>query len=122
LILTSPVSRARETAELLQKGFGLTGASLKVLHALHYETPLRLAMTRLSHIKLHGTVYLVGHEPWLGNFLSLLLSGRRGRGFPMRKAGFAAVALEKPAPGQGRLIAFLPPECTSALSTSAAIP
>jgi phosphohistidine phosphatase len=114
-IFTSPVKRSRETAELLRKAFRLPSSALKSLRALHYETPPRRALQRLSALKLRGHVLVVGHEPWLGECLSLLVTGRRSRSFPLRKAGFAAIAAENPGPGQGRLLICVPPEILETL-------
>ncbi len=106
LILASPARRAQETAELIRKSFGLPAASSKVMRALYHQSPPRQAMQRLALMKFAGPVLLVGHEPWLGDCLSLLLTGRRHRAFPFRKSGFAIVTLERVGAGQGTLVAF----------------
>ena len=114
-IFTSPVKRARETSELMRKVFGLPASAVKILRELRYDAAPSRALKLLPGLRLRGHILLVGHEPWLGEFLSYLVAGRRSKSFPLRKAGFAAVGLDAPGPGQGRLLACIPPEILETL-------
>jgi len=116
LILTSPLLRARQTAELAQAGFELNPSALKFLPVLRPDTDIHVALRHLAQLRLKGCVLLVGHEPCLGEFLSLLCSGVIGSGFPMRKAGFATVACPSLTPGSGSLQIFVPPAVVDSLT------
>jgi phosphohistidine phosphatase len=104
LILTSPALRTRETAVILAKVLGLGGRALKDWDALHHGRDPEKALAMLTRQKLPKTAVLVGHEPWLGEFLSLLLCGRAGVGLGLDKGGAAMVEIAAGAPkGRGRL-------------------
>lgn len=97
VVLTSPMVRAMETAEVLRKAYGLgkprtcdalaTGDHDGVLAALE-ETDA-------------GSIALVGHEPWTSELLSYLLTGERSRMAAVFKKGAAALvrSAADPAPG-----------------------
>ena len=104
LILTSPALRTRETAVILAKVLRLGGRALKDWDALHHEQDPEKALALLGRQKLPKTAALVGHEPWLGEFLSLLLCGRKGAGLGLDKGGAALVEISAgAAKGRGRL-------------------
>lgn len=100
LILTSPALRTRETAVILAKVLGLGGRALKVWDALHHGRDPEKALAMLARQKLPKTAALVGHEPWLGEFLSLLLCGRAGAGLELDKGGAALVEIADGAKAQ----------------------
>jgi len=108
-ILTSPLPRAAETAAIIAKGIDLQTPKILSMPVLRYDTDPHLALRYLASLKLRGEVLIVGHEPWLGEFLSLLVFGKVGPGLPFRKCGFALSACDVLAAGRGQLIAFLPP-------------
>lgn len=97
VILTSPLVRAAETAEILRKGYGLgkprvcdalaTGDHDRVLAAIEEADA--------------GAVALVGHEPWMSELLAYLLTGDRTGMASIFKKGAAAlvVSAADPAPG-----------------------
>jgi phosphohistidine phosphatase len=110
LILTSPAMRTRETAELLAKAFGLKGRAVRPWEALHHARAPESALAALARQKLPPAAALVGHEPWLGAFLSLLLAGETGLGLEFAKGGAARVEIPgggTRARGRGRLIWLL---------------
>jgi phosphohistidine phosphatase len=83
VIWTSPLPRARETAEILGRELGLTP---KLTDALKPGAPpLRFLKTLKG-----GCPALVGHEPDLGEAVAALVGGRPGA-FPLKKAGIALV-------------------------------
>jgi phosphohistidine phosphatase len=100
LILTSPALRTRETAVILAKVLGLGGRALKDWDALHHGRDPEKALAMLARQKLPKTAALVGHEPWLGEFLSLLLFGRTGAGLGLDKGGAAYVEIADGAKAQ----------------------
>jgi phosphohistidine phosphatase len=102
LILTSPTLRTRETAAILAKVLGLSAGALKGWDALHHERPPEKALTLLARQRPPRVLALVGHEPWLGEFLSLLICGRKDAGLGFGKGGAAWVEIPEGAPAKGR--------------------
>jgi phosphohistidine phosphatase len=80
-ILTSPALRALQTAELLAEGLRLEQKAIRIVPELHHRIAPAKAletladMRNLRHGRLPSSVALVGHEPWLGELLSLLIAG-----------------------------------------------
>ena len=105
-VLTSPLVRARETAEIVAARLGAT-------HRLREEPRLEpgFDVTRLSDV-LAGrgrdrTLLLVGHEPDFSQMIGHLTGGGR---LVMKKGGLARVDLEDPASLRGTLVWLLPPK------------
>jgi phosphohistidine phosphatase len=88
LILTSPLVRARQTAEILAQS--LHGAKVEVLPEL---APAGAVVAVIPALRPHArlkAVMLVGHQPCLGELLSLLLTGSKERILIDFKKGGAA--------------------------------
>lgn len=112
LILTSPLLRARQTAEIVAE---MCEAPLQVLEVLgtgeHRKVLAECA--RLGEAR----VALVGHEPWLGELLSLLLTGSdAGMSVLFKKGAAALVDVEQPGQLCGQLEWMLQPAALRALS------
>jgi len=107
IVCTSPLVRARQTADLLAEG--LPGApSVHEWPALAPgRTPLAL-LRSLARADLPPRIALVGHEPELGVLLAWLLGSERS--IPFRKGGVSRVDLAgSRVKGGGHLVWFLPP-------------
>jgi len=108
-ILTSPLQRASETAEILAEGWEHE-IPVETMEALAPGHPFRAVIERLAD--LGGTdeaVALVGHEPDLGKLAGVLLLGAPAA-LPLKKAGACVISFAGPvAAGAGRLEWFLPP-------------
>jgi phosphohistidine phosphatase len=108
-IITSPFVRARQTAELLCKAMGRRKPQQQAELAAHQPARKGLALLRSRQ---GAAIVLVGHEPYLGNLLSLALAGSTRRlDAAFRKGG--AVCLEfdgRIAPGGATLLWMLPPK------------
>ncbi len=107
ILASSPLVRARETAEIVERVFG--GPEITELAAL---APGAVAEELLNWLRDQraGTVALVGHEPNLSRMAAYLLTGE-ARGFLELKKG-AACMLEfesAPAAGAGTLSWSLAP-------------
>jgi phosphohistidine phosphatase len=108
VLAASPLVRARETAEIVAKVFGVNeiveqsllspGADASaLLHWLKQQPP-------------DNTVALVGHEPDLGHLASWLLSGNGSSFVTLRKGACALIEFDgKPAAGRGVLAWLLQP-------------
>jgi phosphohistidine phosphatase len=68
-ILVSPALRAQQTANALGKGF-ITAPNLSV-----HATP-QMALATAGWPMAGGAVLLVGHQPWMGELASLIMTGQ----------------------------------------------
>jgi phosphohistidine phosphatase len=74
LILTSPLARATETAEIVAAAYDNT-PSPQVLPALATGVPPTEAVAALRQYGKHDHVMIVGHEPQLTAIASIVLTG-----------------------------------------------
>jgi phosphohistidine phosphatase len=115
LVISSPLVRAEETAQLALEYFA-TEADYKKSDALTPMSDMLNTMSLLESVKKdYGTVMLVGHEPHLSLFGSVLL-GATGQIIEMKKSAIALFELNRlEAPRmRGTLVALLPPRVASA--------
>jgi phosphohistidine phosphatase len=107
-IFTSPLVRAKQTANLLAQG--LAGkASVKTLEALAPGNQPRTVMNELSGSAKRRRIALVGHEPELGELAAHLLGSPRALLF--KKGGVCQIAIQGLTSRRpGELVWFLPPK------------
>jgi phosphohistidine phosphatase len=107
LILTSPLVRARQTADLLQEGLGGSTPLEETTLLAPGGSPAAL-IDRLKAPKRAERVALVGHEPDLGQLAAFLIGARAPLVF--KKGGVCRIDFEKlpPAP-PGQLVWFATP-------------
>ena len=109
----SPLARAAETASFAAKEF--PSAELRETSSLLSEAPAMRVLDEISGRK-PGDVLLVGHQPHLGELLSLCVSGREGSSIPMRKASLARIKFPgSHASPPGKLIYVVSPEMAAKL-------
>ena len=111
VILTSPLRRARETAEIVAVGYDRDETSVIATPALAPAGARDALFSALgSHPHAEGIV-LVGHQPDLGELASVLLVGTPGLvPLPFKKAGLAAISVASlPPRAAGTLEFFLTP-------------
>jgi phosphohistidine phosphatase len=90
LILTSPLARARQTAEILREELGIK-KDLKVSDSLkpgHSWAGLVHEIKSCGHLK---ELIVVGHQPSMGETISELLSGEKSLKIQLKKAGVCCV-------------------------------
>src|SRR5262245_33427643 len=108
-VVTSPLVRARQTADAIVEVFALE-AQIETLDALAPGAPIRETLKWLRGLESSTSVVLVGHEPHLGKLAGRLLLDSATANFPLKKAGVAMIDFVGPVePGTGRLNALLPP-------------
>lgn len=91
-VMTSPLMRAVETAEILEEALG-GKVTTEVVEALSPDHPPGKVIERLAALDPDATVALVGHEPLLGALAGALVSGGRAR-LTLKKAGACAIEIE----------------------------
>lgn len=115
-VVTSPLTRAAQTADILQDELEPERA-LEVLDGLSPGGSWRPVLKRLEACGPNDVVVLVGHEPDLGKIGGMLLFGAPATGLPLKKAGACVIHfVGRPQAGEGRLDAFLPPRVLRALA------
>jgi phosphohistidine phosphatase len=93
-ILSSPYLRARQTAAIIAEGLDLS----KKLELTEHLTPAgsgRKLIDLINHrVPQVQNVLLVGHEPYLSELISLLLSGSRDLAVEMKKGGMCKLTTD----------------------------
>jgi phosphohistidine phosphatase len=113
LILTSPLARARQTAEILQT-YKL-GSQLEEYQPLAPGGDINVWLSWLQQWRQTGgdCLALVGHEPDLGEWAETLVWGQPRQNLIVKKAGIIGLLLpdnEAASPiGQSQLFWFTPP-------------
>lgn len=108
-ILTSPLNRAVQTAEILAE-------HLKPRDGVHKDGRLACGMTPdiayeiLWDCEMESSILLVGHEPDFSSLFADLVGMDSGYQIKMKKAAVAILDLEKPGRGGGTLLALVPPK------------
>ena len=108
-ILTSPLVRARATADILQSVFHLRTPA-RLADELMPDAPPDKLLPLLGTLPPDAVVVCVGHEPHLGAAAGLLLGGKPTMGLSLKKAGACLILFEEtPRAGKGQLEWWLPP-------------
>ena len=94
-ILSSPLVRARQTADVLATAYGFRPTIVEALGSGDHSGTLKACK------KLTEPAVLVGHEPWMSELLALLLTGSVEAMSAVFKKGAAACVSTSvpPAPG-----------------------
>lgn len=109
-IFASPWKRAWQTAGILAREAGLPKAERIACPALAAEPDLEALGAAVGPRAADEIVALVGHEPWLGELASLLLTGSRTRlAVRFAKSGVLAIRTPAIAPAGGVLEFFVVP-------------
>jgi phosphohistidine phosphatase len=112
-LLTSPLPRARQTAQIAAKAWGkLEPTDTPALAGGTFEE-LALALAPYGE---KDTVAIVGHEPDLSELLARLLGTPHAERLTFRKGGAALVEVKGPLPDGGSLVWYLPPRILRALA------
>ncbi len=119
VIVTSPLKRAQETAEIIARGLRIE----KDLRVSDHLTPSG-SMEELVHLvntirPAPKNIMLVGHEPYLSGFISLLCTGGPGLPIVFKKGALCRLDFQVLSCGkcatldwllQPRVIGFSPPK------------
>jgi phosphohistidine phosphatase len=107
VILTSPLVRARQTAEIFAAAY-TTRPPIVVIESLTPDGSPQAVMTDLEKHARRARMALVGHEPGIGELAARLFGSRRPIEF--KKGAVCRVDIESlPAAGPGTLKWFLTP-------------
>jgi phosphohistidine phosphatase len=106
-ILTSPLVRARQTAEVVAERLGVKAIEEPALAPGFNARRLQDVLKRYPDA---GALMLVGHEPDFSRTIAQLIGGGR---VEMKKGGLARVDLESIDSPRGRLVWLLAPKMLS---------
>ncbi|MCI0545917.1 MAG: phosphohistidine phosphatase SixA [Candidatus Rokubacteria bacterium] len=102
-LLTSPLVRARQTADITARVYDLSEA-IEVTDALGDRGTVASALERLGRCPPDGRMLCVGHEPLLSKLAAVLVSRDGSARIEMKKSGTIAIDCDgAPAPGRGAL-------------------
>jgi len=101
-VITSPLVRARETADGLLAGFADPKPPLQMFDEIGYDVRPRKIVKFLE--RLTGEAFaIIGHQPKLSRFAAWLI-GDKNVNLELEKAGFATVGCPTWEKGSGTLI------------------
>ncbi|GAB4234176.1 MAG: phosphohistidine phosphatase SixA [Chlamydiales bacterium] len=105
-ILTSPLLRAKQTAEIIADYFGV---NYEVFEALGSYFDRELLMSRLQYLDDHEVVYLVGHAPTLAELVNDL-AGEQVLHYGLSKSCAAVIQFDQRIiMGSGRFLEHFSP-------------
>lgn len=93
LILSSPLVRTRETAEIVREHLRLEKDRLVLVDQLSPLGDPSQLITDIQTNYMHERLLLVGHEPDLSNLISRLLSGDTALSVTMKKGGICCLSI-----------------------------
>ena len=94
VLLSSPLTRARQTAEIVARGLRLE-AKLKLTEHLGPSGSMEKLVEEIQVIRpVPESVLLSGHEPYLSGFISLLCIGGLGLPLKMKKGALCRLEVE----------------------------
>jgi len=94
VMLSSPYTRARQTAEIVAEALGLE-KKLKLTNRLAPGGSARELISLLHKFEpIPERVLLVGHEPYLSQLISLLISGGPNASVTLKKAGLCKLSTD----------------------------
>lgn len=106
-ILSSPLRRARQTAEIVARELKLK-KQLRFSDALAPGGSVKDLLRQLNELKpAPENVLLVGHEPCLSRLVSLLVTGGVDAAIEMKKGGLGKLEIAELQPGQCARLAWL---------------
>lgn len=106
LILSSPVLRAKETAEIVASKLG--GSDLSMVPWLACGMSPETALQELASYARFDSVMIVGHEPDFSTLIATLIGLESSAVINVSKASLTAIDLARLTPGFGVLRFFLP--------------
>ena len=117
-VWTSPIARARQTAEILAEELGLT-SPVRAVDALQPDGEFSVVTGELQKHMEQAGIALVGHEPDLGQLASYLLTGVRSSNLRFKKGGVACIEIyDLNPPTRSQLRWLLTPKQMAAIATA----
>jgi len=110
LLLTSPLVRAADTAEIVADALGLKKGDVRQTSALSPGAPPEQLFSEIKSAE-SSSIGLVGHQPDLGDFISRMVAGSGGLSIELRKGAVCLVNITETVPSpRGSLRWLLQPK------------
>lgn len=106
IIITSPLVRAKQTAEILAKKLKMKDRIVED-HDLGLDFTFERLRDILAGHRDKKAIMLVGHEPSMSRTIGQLVGGAK---IELKKGGLAFVELASPSSGTGELVWLVPPK------------
>ena len=106
VVATSPLKRARETAEIAADGISFRG-EISVWDELGPGPGPEAVRERLEALPDAQVILLVGHEPQLSELIALLIGAGGGSRIALGKGGLAKIGGLSPGGGEGGVLEWL---------------
>ena len=108
-LVSSPLKRARETADIVGNTYRWEEEP-QVADELGHGYSVAAVVKLLAKFPPDARVALVGHEPDFSELATALIGGKAGLGIQIKKSGIAGIRFEGPAEaGAGTLLYLLKP-------------
>ncbi|HEX6801082.1 MAG TPA: phosphohistidine phosphatase SixA [Candidatus Binatia bacterium] len=105
-IVTSPVLRARQTADIVAAALGLE-SRLEEVSGLAPESTVELLLFGLARYHDREHLLMVGHEPLLSQTIGSLLCGGRGFEIALRKGSLCRIEIDGLPPSNPAILHWL---------------
>ena len=92
-IATSPLKRAKETAEIVVNVYEESAPKLEIWEELRPEGDRQEAIQRLSRLRQDADILLVGHEPYLSSLAGEIISNGSSARIMLKKGGMAKIQI-----------------------------
>ncbi len=94
-VVSSPLLRARQTAQIVTEAFELRRKLILTNHLAPEGNP-KLLIEELNGLGARAkNILLVGHEPYLSRLISLLIAGSTTAAIDLRKGGLAKLEIDE---------------------------
>lgn len=107
VIYSSPLVRARQTAEIVARGLDLE----KKLRLSNHLSPSAAYVDLIAQVEnarpSSDAILLVGHEPYLSGLISLLCTGGPSLGLTLKKGGLCRLEMDAAKPGRCASLVWL---------------
>jgi phosphohistidine phosphatase len=101
-ILSSPLARAQQTAEIAGKALEFS-KDIELVDELKNDASTPSLLKALKSRASEGDILLVGHMPSLSEHMATLIGAGDAQGIPLGKGGVACVELDQLRAGAGQL-------------------
>jgi phosphohistidine phosphatase len=105
-ILTSPLVRARDTAEIVAQTLDLE-AHLEEIAGLAPESSVNQLISGLTRFQNHEHLLLVGHQPLLGEAAAFLLKTNSPLALVLKKGGICRIEVDNLPPAKPGMLHWL---------------
>jgi phosphohistidine phosphatase len=102
-ILTSPLERARQTAQIVAQTLELE-QRLEEIEQLAPDQSVQGLLSALGAYEREKNILLIGHEPLLSSTVSFLLSGTAGAAMRLKKGGLCCLGMNSVSSGERAIL------------------